>query len=128
MFGPKSGLRVLAALTIAALTATTPLSSANAANGDYASTVRFLADKFVDGKALDGFTPGTPDYGFTLEAMLQRKAGGQKLTDLSRSRLSPSMPMAVTSESSLVLPASSSSPASQSEFQMLHCVMPLLPI
>ena len=81
MFGPKSGLRVLAALTIAALTATTPLYNANAANGNYATTVKFLADKFVDGKALDGFTPGTPDYGFTLEAMLQRKAGGQKLTD-----------------------------------------------
>ena len=81
MFGPKSGLRVIAALSIAALTATTPLNSANGATGDYATTVKFLADKFVAGKALDGFSPGMPDYGFTLEAMLQRKAGGQKLTD-----------------------------------------------
>ena len=81
MFGPKSGLRVLAAISLAALLATTPLTSANAASSEYASTVKFLADKFVSGKALDGFTPGAPDYGFTLEAMLQRKAGGQKLTD-----------------------------------------------
>ncbi|MEN9962665.1 MAG: hypothetical protein RIS66_1078, partial [Actinomycetota bacterium] len=34
-----------------------------------------------NGKALDGFSPGVPDYGFTLEAMLQRKAAGQKLSD-----------------------------------------------
>ena len=81
MFGPKSGLRVLAALTLAALTATTPLNAAHAANTEFASTVKFLADKFVAGKTLDGFSQGVPDYGFTLEAMLQRKAGGQKLTD-----------------------------------------------
>lgn len=81
MSGTKSGLRVLVALTVATLTMSSPLNSAAAASSDYASTVKFLSDKFVSGKALDGFTPGVPDYGFTLEAMLQRKAGGQKLTE-----------------------------------------------
>ena len=81
MFGPKSGLRAIAAITLAALAIATPLSSAQAAPETYPGTVKFLTDKFVDGKALDGFTPGTPDYGFTLEAMLQRKAAGQKLSD-----------------------------------------------
>lgn len=81
MFGAKSGLRAIAAVITAALAIATPLTAANAATETYPSTVTFLTDKFVDGKALDGFTPGTPDYGFTLEAMLQRKAAGQKLSD-----------------------------------------------
>jgi hypothetical protein len=81
MFGAKSGLRVIAAITIATIAFATPLSAAQAASEAYPSTVSFLTSKFVDGKALDGFTPGTPDYGFTLEAMLQRKAAGQKLSD-----------------------------------------------
>jgi hypothetical protein len=81
MFGPKSGLRLIAVALATALTATIPTTSATAASDTYPSTVKFLADQFVGGKALDGFTPGKPDYGFTLEAMLQRRAGGQKLTD-----------------------------------------------
>ena len=31
----------------------------------------------VNGKALDGYPAGTPEYGFTLEAMMQLKAGGK---------------------------------------------------
>lgn len=81
MFGPKTELRLIAAALSAALIIAAPLQSANAATETYPSTIKFLSDKFVGGKALDGFTPGTPDYGFTLEALLQRKAGGQKLTD-----------------------------------------------
>ena len=81
MFGPKTELRVIAAALSAALIIATPLQSAQAAAETYPSTIKFLSDKFVGGKALDGFTPGIADYGFTLEAMLQRKAGGQKLTD-----------------------------------------------
>jgi hypothetical protein len=81
MFGPKSGLRLTAVALAASLSVVLPLSAAQAASDTYSTTVKFLADKFVEGKALDGFTPGKPDYGFTLEAMLQRKAGGQKLTD-----------------------------------------------
>ncbi|MEO0027877.1 MAG: hypothetical protein RL716_1208 [Actinomycetota bacterium] len=81
MFGPKTELRVIAAALVSAIIIATPLTAAQAATDTYASTIKFLSDKFVNGKALDGFTPGTPDYGFTLEAMLQRKAGGKKLTD-----------------------------------------------
>ena len=81
MFGPKTELRLIAAALSAALIIAAPLQSANAATETYPSTIKFLSDKFVGGKALDGFTPGTPDYGFTLEAMLQRKAAGQKLSD-----------------------------------------------
>lgn len=81
MFGAKTGLRVIAAITIATITLATPLSAAQAASEPYQSTINFLTSKFVDGKTLDGFSPGTPDYGFTLEAILQRKAAGQKLTD-----------------------------------------------
>lgn len=81
MFGPKTELRLITAALTAALIIVTPLPPAQAANESYASTIKFLSDKFVGGKTLDGFTPGVADYGFTLEAMLQRKAGGQKLTD-----------------------------------------------
>jgi hypothetical protein len=81
MFGAKSGLRVIAAATIAAIAIAAPPSPAQAASETYPSTINFLTSKFVDGKSLDGFTPGSPDYGFTLEAMLQRKAAGQKLSD-----------------------------------------------
>lgn len=81
MFGAKSGLRVIAAATIAAIAIAAPLSPAQAALEMYPSTINFLTSKFVDGKSLDGFTPGSPDYGFTLEAILQRKAAGQKLSD-----------------------------------------------
>jgi hypothetical protein len=75
----KNKLRVIAALLIATFTFVTPLPSASAAQPDYASSLAFLSNKFVAGKALDGFSPGVPDFGFTLEAMLQRKALGQKL-------------------------------------------------
>ena len=81
MFGAKSGFKALAALTIAAFAIVTPLSAAQAAPETYPSTIKFLTDKFVNGKTLDGFSPGTPDYGFTLEALLQRRAAGQKLSD-----------------------------------------------
>jgi hypothetical protein len=81
MFGARSGLRAIAAATFATIAIATPLSAAQAAAETYPSTVNFLTSKFVNGQTLDGFSPGTPDYGFTLEAMLQRKAAGQKLTD-----------------------------------------------
>ena len=81
MLGPKTELRVIAALLVAAFSLATPLTSASAAQPDYASSLDFISNKFVAGKALDGFSPGVPDYGFTLEAMLQRKALGQKLMD-----------------------------------------------
>ncbi|MFM2031016.1 MAG: hypothetical protein RI927_636 [Actinomycetota bacterium] len=77
MFGPKSGLRKIAAIIsfTTALTLTTTLSVTAAT--PYSSTVNFLAKSMVDGKALDGVPAGSPEYGFTLEAMLQLKAGGR---------------------------------------------------
>ena len=80
MFGPKSGLRKIAA--ILALSTTITLSgtiSANAAD-DNSKTLEFLSSKFVNKQYLEGFSAGKADYGFTLEAMLQRKALGLPLT------------------------------------------------
>ncbi len=82
MFGPKS--KSSAARKIAAITAitiafgSTPMVSAYAAD-NYSSTVSFLAKSFVNRKALEGATAGTMEYGFTLDAMLQLKAGGKSL-------------------------------------------------
>ena len=76
MFGTKSGLRKFAAIiSITTIALSTPLQVSAAA--PYASTVAFLSGSMVNGKALDGFPAGTPEYGFTLEAMLQLKAGGK---------------------------------------------------
>ena len=79
MFETKSGLRTIATLALTALLVTTGVagaSTANAANKNQA-TVNFLASKFVSGKYIEGFTPGQADFGFTLEALLQRKALGE---------------------------------------------------
>ncbi|MFM6939849.1 MAG: hypothetical protein ACKOUD_04455 [Rhodoluna sp.] len=81
MLGPKTALRTFAALTICITASTASAGVAEAAPSENTATIKFLSDQFVGGKTLDGFTPGTPDYGFTLEAMLQRKAGGQKIVD-----------------------------------------------
>jgi hypothetical protein len=81
MLGPKTALRAFAAILIAVVAIATPLSSASATTTEYPTTLKFLTDKFVGGKTLDGLSPGSPDYGFTLEAMLQRKAAGHKLID-----------------------------------------------
>jgi hypothetical protein len=63
-------------LAIALLFTTTP--SATAAE-TYPTTVSFLAKSFVAGKAIEGATPGSYEYGFTLDAMMQLKAGGRSL-------------------------------------------------
>ncbi len=68
-----------AALLIAAFASIHSIPPVSAAGNEYASSLKFLTDKFVAGKTIDGFSAGTPDYGFTLEAILQRKAAGQKL-------------------------------------------------
>jgi hypothetical protein len=81
MLGPKTELRVIAAFLVAAFAFAAPPSAASAAQPDYSTSLSFISNKFVAGKTLDGFSPGVPDYGFTLEAMLQRKALGQKLLD-----------------------------------------------
>ncbi len=81
MLGTKTELRVIAATLLAAVIVATPLVGASASTTPYPLTVQFLSEKFINGRTLDGFTAGTPDYGFTIEAMLQLKAGGKKLTD-----------------------------------------------
>ena len=82
MFGSNpmaSSARKLAAVT--ALTIVLNSSFLVSASGaeKYASTVSFLAKSFVSGKALEGASAGTMEYGFTLDAMLQLKAGGKSL-------------------------------------------------
>lgn len=77
MFGPQSGLHKFAAtLSILAATLLVAPSPAIAADA-YQPTTNFLSSKFVDGKAIDGFSAGKADYGFTLEAMLQLRAAGK---------------------------------------------------
>ena len=82
MFGSKpklSSARKLAAVTVLTIALnTSPFDSAYGAE-NYASTVSFLAKSFVGGKALEGASAGTMEYGFTLDAMLQLKAGGKSL-------------------------------------------------
>lgn len=77
MFGPKSGLhKFAAAIAILATAILSTPSAANAADA-YPAVTNFLSSKFVAGKAIDGFTVGKADYGFTLEAMLQLRAAGK---------------------------------------------------
>lgn len=72
-----SGLRKIAAIfSITSLLSLAIGAPASAAN-PYGSTVTFLSNAMVKGKALDGYPAGTPEYGFTLEAMMQLKAGGK---------------------------------------------------
>ena len=82
MFETKTGLRKIATLiTIAALVfAATPPASAAV---KYQSTVRFIASKFVNHQYVEGFTAGKPDYGFTIESMLQLRAAGQTAKSLA---------------------------------------------
>ena len=83
MFETKSGLRSIA--TIAATAALIAVSSAvpaKAAN-QFQSTDEFLKNSFVSGQFIEGFTPGKPDFGFTLEAMLQRQALGENTAKLA---------------------------------------------
>lgn len=75
--GTKSGLRsiatILASVTTAALVLTL---SACAPTTKYTETAAFLQSKFT-AAGVEGFTPGKPDYGFTLEAITQLAGSGQ---------------------------------------------------
>ena len=51
------------------------------ASESYPTTVSFLAKSFAAGKAMEGATAGTYEYGFTLDAMMQLKAGGKSLVN-----------------------------------------------
>jgi hypothetical protein len=77
MFETKTGLRTIATLiTITAVVFATGVLPASA-DVKQANTVRFIASKFVDKKYVEGFTAGKPDFGFTIEALLQLRAAGQ---------------------------------------------------
>lgn len=71
-------LRAPAAGFLAIVISLSPSVSAQA-DETYPSTVNFLAKSFASGKALEGATAGTYEYGFTLDAMMQLKAGGKSL-------------------------------------------------
>ena len=79
MFGPKSGLHKFAAIVSVILGAQLMAPSAAFAADAYPATTDFLTSKFVAGKALDGFSAGKADYGFTLDAMLQLRAAGKSV-------------------------------------------------
>lgn len=82
MFGPTSPLSAMRKLaTPAALAIAISASSVTMAIAadNYSSTVSFLSKSFLNGKALEGSPAGTMEYGFTLDAMLQLKAGGKSL-------------------------------------------------
>lgn len=70
----KSGLRLAtvigAALALVSLAVILVLG-VNATKPKYPQTAEFLLSKFVDSKFLEGFTPGEPEYGFSLEALAQ---------------------------------------------------------
>lgn len=69
-------MRLIAIAASAALSISSVISAASAASPNYSKTLGYLNGMFVAGKYVEGFTPGKPDYGFTLEAMLQRLGGG----------------------------------------------------
>lgn len=75
-------MRTKSGLLIAIITASSLALTGCAATVQQPETVSFLTGKLVDGQYVDGFTPGTPDVGFTLEAIAQlSQAPG---TDLSK--------------------------------------------
>ena len=88
----KTELRTIATATIiTALILTTLFSgSAQAAkpsgsgSSSTSSTSAFLTQSFYNGQFVAGFTPGVADAGFTLDALLQRKAAGQSSAKLSK--------------------------------------------
>lgn len=76
---PNLKLRQIAAITALALGLSTGVATTASAADTYANTVSFLAKSFLNGKALEGSPAGNYEYGFTLDAMLQLKAGGKSL-------------------------------------------------
>ncbi|MFM6963060.1 MAG: hypothetical protein ACKOWJ_02165 [Micrococcales bacterium] len=50
----------------------------------YASTLQFIESKFVGGQYVEGYSAGKPDWGFSVEALLQLKSAGLKNSALSK--------------------------------------------
>ncbi len=63
------------ALLSALILSISTVATANDAS-PFASTIKFLQGKFVGGQFVEGYTPGKPDWGFTVESMLQLKGSG----------------------------------------------------
>jgi hypothetical protein len=83
MFGTKSGLRTIATIAATAAIIGAFIPAPANASSRFNSTDAFLKNSFVSGQFVEGFTPGKPDFGFTLEAMLQRKALGETTAELA---------------------------------------------
>lgn len=75
----KQLIKKIATAVVIFLTLGFALSSPVSAAEKYVSSVSFLAKSFLNGKALEGSPAGTVEYGFTLDAMMQLKAGGKTL-------------------------------------------------
>ena len=75
----KKSLNVTLAISVFAGTIFTN-SSAQAA--PLSNTDAFLRSAFTNGQFIPGFTPGKPDFGFSLEALLQRHILGESNTSL----------------------------------------------
>ncbi len=75
--------KFVAALAVAMLTLGAPTTPVQAAN-TFSSTAAFIASKFVDGKYIEGFTPGKPDWGFSVEGLLQLKGAGYTSSSLAK--------------------------------------------
>jgi hypothetical protein len=75
--GTKSGLRSIATKLASVTTVALVLAlTACAPTTKYEETAAFLQSKF-SAAGVEGFTAGTPDYGFTLEAITQLAGSGQ---------------------------------------------------
>ena len=76
----RNFVRLRAAKLVSALaliTVTVFGQSAVAMPNQLTKTDDFLRDRFTNGQFVEGFTAGVPDYGFSLEALIQRKALGE---------------------------------------------------
>ena len=75
--GTKSGLRSIATTLAAVISAAMVLTlTACAPTTKYTETAAFLQSKFT-ASGVEGFTAGKPDFGFTLEAIVQLAGSGQ---------------------------------------------------
>jgi hypothetical protein len=59
------------------LAVTTTFTGGTAQASPLSNTEAFLRASFTNGQFVAGFTPGKPDFGFSLEALLQRKVLGE---------------------------------------------------
>jgi hypothetical protein len=78
LFKPPLLAAVAAIVAISTLTASTPVQAVALPNTD-----AFLRAAFTNGEFVAGFTPGKPDFGFSLEALLQRKNLGEPSANLA---------------------------------------------